>query len=76
LNKDIHWLREDFRLKNGEEASYKARIRYRQPLENVKLYQKEDALYFIFDKDQNAIAEGQFVAWYKDDELIGSGVIN
>lgn len=76
LNKDVHWLREDLKLKNGEVQSYEARIRYRQPLENAKLYQKDEALYIIFDNPQKAIAEGQFVAWYKDDELIGSGVIN
>jgi tRNA-specific 2-thiouridylase len=76
LNKDIHWLREDLKLDIGEEQDYKARIRYRQPLENVKLYQKEEALFFIFENAQTAIAEGQFVAWYKDDELIGSGVID
>jgi tRNA-specific 2-thiouridylase len=76
LNKDIHWLREDLKLKNDEDATYKARIRYRQPLEPARLYQREDALYIIFDNEQTAIAEGQFVAWYNDDELIGSGVID
>jgi tRNA-specific 2-thiouridylase len=76
LNKDGHWLREDLKLNNGEEATYKARIRYRQPLEKVKLYQRDNALYFIFENEQSAIAEGQFVAWYQDDELIGSGVID
>lgn len=76
LNKDVHWLRKDFKLKNGEEQAYKARIRYRQPLEKATLYQREDELYIIFKEAQTAIAEGQFVAWYQDDELIGSGVIN
>ncbi|MCB0538222.1 MAG: tRNA 2-thiouridine(34) synthase MnmA [Bacteroidetes bacterium] len=74
-NKDIHWLQENLTLKNGEEAKYSARIRYRQPLENCTLYQKEDGLYFVFDNFQRGIAAGQFVAWYKNDELIGSGVI-
>jgi tRNA-specific 2-thiouridylase len=76
LNKDIHWLREDHRLNAGEETKYDARIRYRQPLEKATFFQKEDGLYIIFENSQTAIAEGQFVAWYKDDELIGSGVIN
>jgi len=75
LNKDVHWLREDLKMNTGEETAYKARIRYRQPLEEVTLYQKEKALYFIFKNPQTAIAEGQFVAWYDGDELIGSGVI-
>jgi len=37
---------------------------------------REDGLYILFDQPQKAIAAGQFVAWYDDDELIGSGVIN
>lgn len=74
-HKDVHWLRGDLKLKPGESGSYKARIRYRQPLEDATLYHEEDALYIIFKNSQTAIAEGQFVAWYKDDELIGSGVI-
>lgn len=74
-NDEIHWVREDLRLKNGEEMSVKARIRYRQPLENAKLHQTENGLYVIFDRPQTAITEGQFVAWYAGEELLGSGVI-
>jgi len=29
----------------------------------------------LFDQPQSAIAEGQFVAWHKGNELLGSGVI-
>lgn len=76
LNHEIHWLREDLKLNIGEQQNYLARIRYRQPLEKATLYQKENALYVIFENPQTAIAEGQFVAWYHNDELIGSGVIN
>ena len=72
---DIHWVRPDLALKVGEKADYQARIRYRQPLEPATLYQEEDGLYIIFANPQKAIAAGQFVAWYNNDELIGSGVI-
>ncbi|QTY27458.1 tRNA 2-thiouridine(34) synthase MnmA [Flavobacterium sp. CS20] len=75
-NKDVHWLREDLKLKTGEKQDYLARIRYRQPLEKATLYQEENDLFIIFKNPQMAIAEGQFVAWYKADELIGSGVIS
>jgi len=74
-NDEVHWVRPDLALNGNEIMRVKARIRYRQPLEEATLYQMEDELYVIFDKAQTAISEGQFVAWYLDDELIGSGVI-
>jgi tRNA-specific 2-thiouridylase len=52
------------------------RIRYRQPLQNATLFQQENAMYIQFDELQSAITPGQFAAWYIDNELIGSGVIN
>ena len=73
---DIHWVREDLKLKVGETLKVMSRIRYRQPLEKAMLHQKEDGLYIIFESDQRGIAPGQFVAWYTDDELLGSGVIS
>lgn len=54
----------------------KARIRYRQPLQNVKIIYKDKGVYLLFEDKQSAIAQGQFAAWYHDDELIGSGVIS
>jgi tRNA-specific 2-thiouridylase len=53
----------------------KARIRYRQPLQDAYLIHKECGFYLIFDLPQTAIAPGQFAAWYQDDELLGSGTI-
>lgn len=73
---EIHWIREDLRLKNGESMKVKARIRYRQVLQNATLYQFESGLYVVFDEPQSAITEGQFVAWNCGDELVGSGVIS
>lgn len=74
--KDIHWVRPDLELEPGERMDVEARIRYRQPLDKATLYMEPNRLYVIFRKDQKAIAAGQFVAWYKNDELIGSGVIS
>lgn len=73
---DIHWVREDLKLNLGEERSFEARIRYRQPLQKVTLYQREEGLYIIFDEMQRGITPGQFAAWYDGEELVGSGVIN
>lgn len=75
-NADIHWVREDLKLNNGDHLEVMSRIRYRQPLEKAILHQKEDGLYIIFKHDQRGIAPGQFVAWYIGDELLGSGVIS
>lgn len=73
---DIHWIREDLRLKATEELQVTARIRYRQPLQQATLYKAESGMYVVFETPQSAITEGQFVAWYLDDELVGSGVIS
>jgi tRNA-specific 2-thiouridylase len=54
----------------------KARIRYRQELQSATLHRVESGLYVAFDAPQSAITEGQFVAWYVGEELVGSGVIS
>lgn len=73
---EVHWIREDLRLKDGEKREVMARIRYRQPLQSATLHQFASGLYVSFEAPQSAITEGQFVAWYEDGELLGSGVIS
>lgn len=73
---DIHWIRDDLKLKPGSDLQVEARIRYRQNLEKAKIYQRRNGLYIIFDTPQRGITPGQFVAWYLEDELLGSGIIN
>jgi len=75
-NDEVHWVREDLRLKAGESREIMARIRYRQGLEKATLYQFENASYIEFETPQSAVAEGQFAAWYDGEELLGSGVIS
>ena len=53
-----------------------ARIRYRQALQSVQIKRKKSKYFFIFDKYQKSITSGQFVAVYKDDVLLASGVIS
>jgi tRNA-specific 2-thiouridylase len=43
----------------------------RQPLQ-AALHQFENGMYVSFLEPQSAIT-GQFVAWYMEDELVGSG---
>lgn len=75
-NEEIHWIREDLTLKTGESLAVEARIRYRQTLEKASLYKVDKGLYVSFENEQSAIQEGQFVAWYHEEELLGSGVIS
>lgn len=75
-NEDIHWVRHDLTLKEGEQREFEVRIRYRQPLNKATLHKKTEGLYVIFDEPNWGVTPGQFVAWYNDEELIGSGVIS
>jgi tRNA-uridine 2-sulfurtransferase len=73
---EVHWIRKDLALANGETMKVKARIRYRQPLQDATLHQFESGMYVFFEEPQSAITEGQFVSWHLGEELIGSGVIS
>tara|TARA_R110000868_G_scaffold28843_4_gene107604 strand:- start:2880 stop:4100 length:1221 start_codon:yes stop_codon:yes gene_type:complete len=73
---EVHWIRNDLALANGESMEVMARIRYRQPLQKAVLHQFENRMYVSFEDPQSAITEGQFAAWYIGDELVGSGVIS
>ncbi|WP_264523387.1 tRNA 2-thiouridine(34) synthase MnmA [Flavobacterium sp. N502536] len=75
-NSEVHWVREDLKLNEGEKMEVMARIRYRQPLQKAILHQFENGMYVSFEESQSAITEGQFVAWYLENELVGSGVIS
>ncbi|KAA2216459.1 tRNA 2-thiouridine(34) synthase MnmA [Maribacter flavus] len=73
---EIHWVRPDLTLHTDESLKVKARIRYRQELQEATLYKLEGGMYVDFEEKQSAITEGQFVAWYLGEELVGSGVIS
>lgn len=73
---EIHWVREDMELKEGETMDVMVRIRYRQPLQKGTLHKFDNGMYISFENPQSAITEGQFAAWYHGEELLGSGVIS
>jgi tRNA-specific 2-thiouridylase len=75
-NDEVHWIREDKKMVPGESHDFMVRIRYRQPLQNARLYCRVNGIYIIFNKLQRGIAPGQFAAWHEGDEVIGSGVID
>ena len=72
---EIHWIRPDLAMSEGEVRRYKVRIRYRQPLQDATLVMRSNGLYILFDTPQRGITQGQFAVWYDGDEMIGSGVI-
>ena len=74
-SEDMHWIRTDLEMKVGEKLDFDIRIRYRQPLEKGSIHLRDDGAWFLFENEQRGITSGQFAAWYIDDELIGSGVI-
>lgn len=54
-----------------------ARIRYRQPLQRCQVTAMERGeLHVTFDEPQRAVAPGQFLALYNDEELIASAVLS
>ena len=73
---EIHWIREDLKIDENETMQIEFRIRYRQPLQSGTLYRFKKGLYILFDKPISSVTAGQFVCWYINDELIGSGIIN
>jgi len=72
---EIHWVRPDLQLEEGETMDVDARIRYRQPLQKAVMHMKNDGLYIVFEQAQRGITPGQFASWYVGEELLGSGVI-
>ena len=63
-------------LNKIEIKNLKARIRYRQALQDVSFTKNSENYYFNFKNLQKAITSGQFIALYDNEELICSGVID
>lgn len=72
---EIHWVDPTNKMAIGERRRYDVRIRYRQPLQKAELIMDQEALYILFDEPQRGITAGQFAAWYSEDIVVGSGVI-
>lgn len=69
---NTHWI-------SGKEPRLpircEARIRYRQPLEKCKVSRDGETLQVHFSEEQRAITPGQSVVFYKNEEVLGGGVI-
>ena len=81
---EIHWMRPALEMAVGETRRCRARIRYRQELQDAVLLMRTSGLFVVFDKPQRCITPGQFAAFYAlpdpsdpydAPELLSSGVI-
>ena len=72
----FNWIQSilQFDLKNGLVADF--RIRYRQQLQKGILLEKDKEFYILFEKKQKGMTSGQFAAWYLNNELICSAIID
>ena len=75
-SQEVHWLNPKYALSNCKKEKFLVRIRHRQNLQKAELKMTKNYLYIIFEKNQRGITHGQFAAWYKEEELIGSGPIS
>ncbi|MCR4565331.1 MAG: hypothetical protein K5651_04480, partial [Bacteroidales bacterium] len=62
---EIHWVRPDLELQVGQTRRVRARIRYRQPLQDATLMRRANGLFILFDVPQRGITPGQFAVWYE-----------
>ena len=72
---EINWVNNTYNYLILKDLELKARIRYRQKLQDINVEKVEDFLYVKFKEFQSAITPGQFVAIYQKNQLIASGVI-
>jgi tRNA-specific 2-thiouridylase len=72
---EINWVNNTYNYLILKDLELKARIRYRQKLQDINIEKFEDFLYVKFKEFQSAITPGQFVAIYQKNQLIASGVI-
>ena len=72
---EINWVNNTYNYLILRDLELKARIRYRQKLQDINVEKFEDNLYVKFKEFQSAITPGQFVAIYQKNQLIASGVI-
>ncbi|ASS46874.1 tRNA 2-thiouridine(34) synthase MnmA [Candidatus Karelsulcia muelleri] len=70
---NIHWIN---KKKIKTKIEVECRIRYRQNFKKATLYKKNHDLYVEFEIPQLAVNGGQFIVWYINNEVIGSGLIS
>lgn len=66
---DVHLLAESWSRKA------EAKIRYRKKASACRIRVEDDSMYIYFEEPQEAITPGQAVVLYRDEEVLGGGVI-
>lgn len=59
-----------------KEMEIDAKIRYKAKESKARIYPMEDKVKVVFEKPQRAITKGQSVVFYKDDIVLGGGIIS
>ncbi len=72
---DMHFVSAHYDMESIDGLSCDVRIRYRQPLQKGTIYVKEKGVYVLFEEKQRGVTPGQFAAFYLNEELIASGII-
>ena len=72
---EVHTLREDLLPALGQIKHLKARIRYRQPLQDAWALRRDGGLFLVFDQPQRGITPGQFAVLYDGPIVVASGPI-
>ena len=72
---DLHFVSSQYTLEQLNGLSCDVRIRYRQAFQKCTIHVIDNAIYVLFENKQRGITPGQFAAFYINEELIASGVI-
>lgn len=75
MPESMHWVRPSQAIQDGQETPVLARLRHRQPLQEAILCAYHQQHYLRFLTPQRGITPGQFAAWYRGEELLGSATI-
>jgi len=70
---NLNWITFE---KLEKEMEVDAKIRYKAKESKAKIYPMEYKVKVVFEKPQRAITKGQSVVFYKDDIVLGGGIIS